>query len=60
MYDRDCFDLLREFFYPTEGWGITHDGDRIIMSDGSSMLYFLDAETLEIVGSVGIHDNDAP
>ena len=60
VYDRDSFDLLREFFYPTEGWGITHDGDRIIIRDGSSTLYFLDAETLEIVGSIEVHDNDAP
>jgi glutamine cyclotransferase len=35
VYDRETFTLLREFSYPTEGWGITHDGTRLIMSDGS-------------------------
>ena len=28
--------------YPTEGWGLTTDGKRLIMSDGSSQLYFRD------------------
>ncbi|MBR6465751.1 MAG: glutaminyl-peptide cyclotransferase [Bacteroidales bacterium] len=28
--------------YPTEGWGLTTDGKRLIMSDGSSLLYFRD------------------
>ncbi len=32
VYDRDNFDLLREFSYPTEGWGLTHDGVRAAYS----------------------------
>jgi len=60
IYDKDKFDLLSEFTYLTEGWGITHDGNRLIMSDGTSFLYFLDPETLEITGSVKINNNGAP
>jgi len=26
VYDKNSFELLQEFSYPTEGWGITHDG----------------------------------
>jgi glutamine cyclotransferase len=47
VYDRDSFELLQEFNYPTEGWGLTHDGERLIMSDGTGILYFLDPATLE-------------
>jgi glutamine cyclotransferase len=47
VYDRSSFDLLQVFDYPTEGWGITHDGEHLIMSDGSSTLYFLDPENFE-------------
>jgi len=36
VYDKDSFELLQEFNYSTEGWGITHDGERLIMSDGTS------------------------
>jgi len=58
VYDKHSFELLRKFSYPTEGWGITHDGKRLIMSDGTSTLYFLDPETFEEVGRVQVNDND--
>lgn len=45
VYDKDTFQLLGTFHYPTEGWGITHDGEHLIMSDGTSILYFLDPDT---------------
>ena len=43
LYDLN-FNLIKEFSYPDEikqGWGITHDSKNIIISDGSSNLYFL-------------------
>jgi glutamine cyclotransferase len=46
IYDKDTFAELGRFAYPTEGWGITHDGSQLIMSDGTPNLYFLDAQTL--------------
>jgi glutamine cyclotransferase len=58
VYDRDSFELLQEFNYSTQGWGITHDGERLIMSDGTATLYFLDPETFEEIGRVGVYDND--
>ncbi len=56
VYDKDTFELLREFSYPTEGWGITYDGTRLIMSDGTANLYFLDPETFQKVGQVQVRD----
>jgi len=56
IYDKNTFDLLREFSYPTEGWGITYDGSRLIMSDGTANLYFLDPETFQRVGQVKVRD----
>lgn len=56
VYDEDFFDLLQEFSYPTEGWGITYDGSRLIMSDGTANLYFLDPETFQRVGQVKVRD----
>jgi len=60
VYDKDSFELLREFNYPTEGWGITHDGKRLIMSDGTSTLHLLDPETFEEIGLIEVHDNVGP
>jgi glutamine cyclotransferase len=56
VYDKAGFGLLREFEYPTEGWGLTYDGKRLIMSDGTANLYFLDPVTFQRVGQVTVHD----
>ena len=58
VYDKNSFDLLQEFTYPTEGWGITHDGSRLIMSDGTATLYFLDPETFQKIGQVEVYDEE--
>jgi glutamine cyclotransferase len=42
VYDRASFNVIGDFHYDTEGWGITYDGSALIMSDGSSNLFFLD------------------
>ncbi len=42
VYDRESMEQKRTFRYPTEGWGLTHDGESLIMSDGSATLRFLD------------------
>jgi glutamine cyclotransferase len=58
VYDRNSFDLLQEFEYPTEGWGITHNGSALIMSDGTATLYFLDPETFQNIGQVEVYDEE--
>jgi len=60
VYDKNSFNILRTFSYPTEGWGITHDGGRIIMSDGTSNLYFLDPESFNRTGYIEVHDENGP
>lgn len=46
VYTRPPFRLVREFRYPGEGWGLTFDGQHLVMSDGSDALRFLDPNTL--------------
>lgn len=60
VYDQESLELIRQFSYPTEGWGITHDGQRLIMSDGSSILYFLDPESFKEIGRIEVHDEHGP
>jgi glutamine cyclotransferase len=59
-YDQNNLELLEEFHYPTEGWGITHDGERLIMSDGTSTLRFWNPETFEEIGRIEVRDEDGP
>jgi glutamine cyclotransferase len=60
IYDKESFEFLREFKYATEGWGITHDGERLIMSHGTSTLCFLHPGTFEAIGQVEVHDASGP
>ncbi|MCA9950187.1 MAG: glutaminyl-peptide cyclotransferase [Anaerolineales bacterium] len=60
VYDQATFDQLDTFSYPTEGWGLTHDGTHLIMSDGSDNLYFLDPETFAEVGRISVQDQGVP
>ena len=58
VYDKNSFDLLQNFSYSTEGWGITHDGTNLIMSDGTANLYFLDPETFQIIDQIEVIDEE--
>jgi glutamine cyclotransferase len=60
VYDKESFEWLETFSYATEGWGITHDGMRLIMSDGTATLYFWDPETFEETGRVQVYDDNGP
>jgi len=54
VYSLDDFSLLERFTYPTEGWGLTQDGERLILSDGTATLYFLDPVTFLAEDSVTV------
>jgi glutamine cyclotransferase len=58
VYDKYSFEVLQEFSYPAEGWGITNNGSRLIMSNGTAILQFLDPETFQQVGQVEVYDVD--
>lgn len=60
VYDKETFALLKKFSYPIEGWGITSDGSRLIMSDGTANLYFLDPQTFKRIGQVEVHNGTVP
>lgn len=60
VYDRTSFERKRTFTYTGEGWGLTYDGTRLIMSDGSDTLRFLDPKTFKETGRVQVKDGDRP
>jgi glutamine cyclotransferase len=47
VYDLATFEPRRTFRYTGEGWGLTHDGASLVMSDGSDTLRFLNPATLD-------------
>jgi len=60
VYDKEAFGVLDRFGYPGEGWGLTTDGRRLIMSDGTSTLRFLDPETFQELDRIEVLDRGEP
>jgi len=60
VYDRESFHVLKEFAISTEGWGLTSDGTRLIMSDGSAVLRFIDPETFRETRQITVRDENGP
>ena len=59
-FDVDSFEPGDTHAYEGEGWGLCHDGERLIMSDGSARLTFRDPHTFEATGAVEVTFGDTP
>jgi len=60
VYDWQTFEPLGSWAYDTEGWGLTHDGTLLIMSDGTPTLFYLDPETLAVVRRLEVRSAHGP
>ncbi|HAF27594.1 MAG TPA: glutamine cyclotransferase [Bacteroidales bacterium] len=60
VYDKSTFKLLTTLKYSNEGWGITADDKRLIMSDGTQTIHFLDPEYFNETGKIEVYDNNGP
>ena len=56
-YDPKTLERTGTFRYPFQGWGLTTDGESVIMSDGSSAVMFLNSETFEIERTILVEDS---
>lgn len=60
IYDSGTFTLIRSFDYPGEGWGLTNDGQRIFMSDGTAQIRVWNPANLQEVRRIMVHDGERP
>mmetsp|Transcript_38647 Transcript_38647/g.74097 ORF Transcript_38647/g.74097 Transcript_38647/m.74097 type:complete len:295 (+) Transcript_38647:2-886(+) len=64
VYDRTTFELLREIRTPLrDGWGVTNEGpdsDELVVTDSGSQLFFLDANSFQLVRTVQVTDDGKP
>ena len=60
VYDKTTFRELDQFTYSGQGWGLTSDGTRLILSDGTSTLRFLDPNTYVETGRIQVGDGRRP
>lgn len=57
VYDARTFKKIRDFSYKSEGWGLTNDGTNLIMSSGTSNLYYLNPDSLNFIKMLPVQDN---
>lgn len=60
VYDLASFKQLQTFSYEGEGWGLARDARRIVMSDGTPTLRFLDPQTFTVIGRIAVTDGNVP
>ncbi len=60
VYGLASLEVQGQFAYPGEGWALTQDGKRIIMSDGTPEIRFWDPETLKEIGRITVTDEGQP
>ena len=60
VYDPRTFEKTGEFTYTGEGWGLTHDADSLILSDGSDKLRFIDPNGYQVRRTVRVTDGGRP
>jgi glutamine cyclotransferase len=60
VYDLETFEVQRTMQYDGEGWGLTHDGRQLIMSDGSATIRFRDPHTFAVTREIEVRAGGAP
>lgn len=60
VYDRTTFQKKRTFTYAGEGWGLTNDDARLILSDGTAHLRLFDPKTFRETARMTVRDGGAP
>jgi glutaminyl-peptide cyclotransferase len=60
VYDPQTFQKTAEFPYEGQGWGLTHDADLLILSDGSDQLRFIDPNDFKVKRTISVTDHGRP
>jgi glutamine cyclotransferase len=60
VYDLKKFKPDGEFAYEGEGWGLTHDNQSLILSDGTNRIRFLDPTSFQVQRTISVYDNGQP
>ena len=58
IYNKSDFKFINKISYATEGWGLTTMDDKIVMSDGSNILYFYEPDMFTVISKIEVYDNE--
>jgi glutaminyl-peptide cyclotransferase len=59
-YDMETFDVIANYTYSGEGWGLAYDGQHLIMSNRTDVLTLRNATTFEVEGTLNVTLNGDP
>ena len=59
VFDINSFDLISNFSYSGEGWGLCFDGNYLVMSNGTSELSIRDPADFSIISTLAVMDRGA-
>ena len=60
IYDATSLSKIGQFNYGGEGWGLTNDGQSLILSDGTNQIRFLDPGTFKVTKTIAVSDGNRP
>jgi len=60
VYDPTTFAMEKEFPYQGEGWGLTHDAQHLILSDGSNQIRFIDPADFTVKRVISVVNHGVP
>ena len=60
IYDAQTLNKVGQFNYQGEGWGLTNDGQSLILSDGTNQIRFLDPGTFKVTKTIAVRDENRP
>jgi glutamine cyclotransferase len=61
VYNFENFELLQKIYYQNkEGWGLCNNGNEILMSDGSNIIYFMDSVYFSVGKKIEVFDDSGP
>ncbi len=58
VYRRRTMKRIRTFTYEGEGWGLTHNGRRLVMSNGTDEIVFRNPKTFKIKRTIKVTEDD--
>lgn len=60
VYDPETLEVVDTHYHPGEGWGLTWDGEQLILSDGSATLQFIDPGNFRVLRRVEVRQEGEP
>ena len=60
IYDANTLSKTEQFKYEGEGWGLTNDGQSLILSDGTNRIRFIDPGSFQVTKTITVLDGNKP